>query len=816
MGGSCSGALIHPEVVVYAGHCGTGFGDVRFGDDASSGYVVATTGCVRHPMWSGAFSEWGYALCTLAAPVTDVAIVPPLMGCETDILVPGRPVVVVGWGWSSEGAGAGVKRQVPGELSSLMFGGTSIAIDGLMDGQGACPGDSGGPTYIQLDDLSWRQLGVHHTAGASCDFSDGVVDKRLYLAVDWIESETGHDVTPCHDADGTWNPGPLCDGLPLEPALGGGSWPTCPTRAAVGPIAELRSERGRRGRGRRGRRWGGRSGWRGRGRRGGRGWRRHGGDGRRGRRRRRLRAARRRRRRLQLQDGGAAARCARCGVDLRRGDARRGDALAAPAARRRAPAGRWRAVAGRWRAVAGRWRAARSALHGRGPMRVLVFGNSGSGKSTYARSLARAHGLTHVDLDTIVSEPGQIAVQRPAAAIAASLRDILDSRDAWVIEGCYGELIEAAATHATELVFLNPGLEACLANNRRRPWEPHKYASAAEQDAMLERLQACGAECYTRDDAWSERAHRRIFDAFAGDKCEHAPDAGAWQAERRGRTLLAGGRALGWSEWGPRDGAPVLFCPGAATSSRLAFGREAAAELGLRVIALDRPGLGASQPSPGRTLLDWSSDVAAFIAARGLAAPAIIGFSQGAPFALACAAAGLVSRVALVSAGDELAHPGVAALLPPEVRALVERAGADPAGSEALFAAMTPERFHAMVVGMCPEGDRALYLAPDFDAAFRQAIDEAFAQGAEGYARDTLLAMSRWPFDPARVAVPVDLWYGALDTSPVHSPDHGAALAARLPAARRHVVPDAGGAVLWTHARDILQALAARPPGGRA
>jgi hypothetical protein len=46
-----------------------------------------------------------------------------------------------------------------------------------------------------------------------------------------------------------------------------------------------------------------------------------------------------------------------------------------------------------------------------------------------------------------------------------------------VIEGCYGELVEATAPQCTQLVFLNPGLDACLANNARRPWAPHKYAS---------------------------------------------------------------------------------------------------------------------------------------------------------------------------------------------------------------------------------------------------------------------------------------------------------------------------------------------------
>jgi adenylate kinase family enzyme len=152
--------------------------------------------------------------------------------------------------------------------------------------------------------------------------------------------------------------------------------------------------------------------------------------------------------------------------------------------------------------------------------RILIFGNSGSSKSTRARSLAGTQGLVHLDLDSIVWEPGQVAVQRPAEAIAAALENFLAANDSWVVEGCYGELVEAAARHCTELIFLNPGVDACLDNNRRRPWEPHKYASREQQDAMLEVLQAWVAEYYTRAGSWSYPAHRRIFDAHRGTKTE--------------------------------------------------------------------------------------------------------------------------------------------------------------------------------------------------------------------------------------------------------------------------------------------------------
>jgi len=159
-------------------------------------------------------------------------------------------------------------------------------------------------------------------------------------------------------------------------------------------------------------------------------------------------------------------------------------------------------------------------------MRLLVFGNSGSGKSTYARAASARHGLPHLDLDSIVWEPGQIAVQRSEADIAASLAEFIFHNPTWVIEGCYGELVQSASAHCSELIFLNPGVESCLANNLRRPWEPHKYDSFDEQNSMLANLQAWVAGYYERDDAWSYKAHRAVFDAFPGAKVEHVEAPG--------------------------------------------------------------------------------------------------------------------------------------------------------------------------------------------------------------------------------------------------------------------------------------------------
>ncbi len=153
-------------------------------------------------------------------------------------------------------------------------------------------------------------------------------------------------------------------------------------------------------------------------------------------------------------------------------------------------------------------------------MKLVVIGNSGSGKSTFARRAAAEHALAYLELDAIVWEPYQIGVARPIAAARADLAAFVARHERWVVEGCYGELAAAALPSCSELIFMNPGLAACLANNRRRPWEPHKYDAAADQERMLPNLLAWVEAYYTRDDSLSYAYHRRMFDAFAGAKRE--------------------------------------------------------------------------------------------------------------------------------------------------------------------------------------------------------------------------------------------------------------------------------------------------------
>ena len=193
----------------------------RFGEDAleDPSRTVEITNCARHPGYESVWSNNDMAVCSLAEPISDVPIIPPLMGCEAEVLQPGTGVIQAGYGFSSvePSQGIGTKRWAPMRIQAYRWTENDIVLEHTGDGT-SCGGDSGGPTYVRVADGTWRLAAVlssgHPQTTVGCEL--GSVVERVDGLMPWIEEATGVDITPCHDADGTWNPGPDCGGFPAE------------------------------------------------------------------------------------------------------------------------------------------------------------------------------------------------------------------------------------------------------------------------------------------------------------------------------------------------------------------------------------------------------------------------------------------------------------------------------------------------------------------------------------------------------------------------------------------------------------------------
>lgn len=268
-----------------------------------------------------------------------------------------------------------------------------------------------------------------------------------------------------------------------------------------------------------------------------------------------------------------------------------------------------------------------------------------------------------------------------------------------------------------------------------------------------------------------------------------------------GTVRLPDGRRLGFAEFGAPNGRGVIWLHGTPGARRQVpvEAHRLGEQLGLRIIGVDRPGIGSSTPHLHRTIADFAADLEVLADRIGLGPFATIGLSGGGPYALA-AAARLEGRVPVVSVLG-----GVAPTVGPDAIAggLVSVGKMfEPVLSRTrvplAFAVHRAVRFTRpaasqaidLYARLSPEGDRALLRRPEFKSMFLDDLLNGSRRQFGAVFSDILLFCRHWGFDAADVTAPVRWWHGDADNIIPYA--HGEHLAARLPDAVLHTLPGAG------------------------
>jgi pimeloyl-ACP methyl ester carboxylesterase len=274
---------------------------------------------------------------------------------------------------------------------------------------------------------------------------------------------------------------------------------------------------------------------------------------------------------------------------------------------------------------------------------------------------------------------------------------------------------------------------------------------------------------------------------------------------------VGGGRRIAFQTFGDPWGRPLFFFHG-SPASRLEgeFLDESAVAHHIRLIAVDRPGMGCSDPQPGRRLLDWPSDVSAVARELRLNRFGVMGFSTGALYVYACAKA-MPDRLdgAVVVSGT--GPPSLMRRFNAGWLTLMAARALPPAGRW-MFGSIA-RRAEADPVGFIPPGlahvDRDVLEDGELRRRFLSSFLEAYRAGSGGVVDDQLLVTRDWGFDLAEVGTSVSLWHGTEDQT---VPPRVAVAVARALQHGRLNLQDGEGHVslLVNHGNRILASLAAQ------
>lgn len=277
---------------------------------------------------------------------------------------------------------------------------------------------------------------------------------------------------------------------------------------------------------------------------------------------------------------------------------------------------------------------------------------------------------------------------------------------------------------------------------------------------------------------------------------------------------LADGRRLGYAEFGDPSGKPVFFLHGTPGSRLFHLPRWLEPSMPLRIIAPDRPGMGLSDPQPGRRLLDWPDDVRELADSLGLTTFSVAGVSGGGPHTLACAFA-LPDRVDLavvISGGAPFDVPDATEGMHAGNRLAFFLARRAPwalglmMAPNLLFARRFPDQYARLATKGLPKVDIDVLSDPVIKESLFAGSYEAVRQGYRGVVEEAILYTKPWGFSLSQIKVPVHLWHGDKDANAPMS--MGERMAAEIPGATLHRCPGEGHLLMvkhWPEIEAILQ-----------
>ena len=236
---------------------------------------------------------------------------------------------------------------------------------------------------------------------------------------------------------------------------------------------------------------------------------------------------------------------------------------------------------------------------------------------------------------------------------------------------------------------------------------------------------------------------------------------------------LADGRNLAYLEYGSPDGEPVFHCH-TLFGSRLELAFDAdkiSQEKSVRLIVIDRPGYGASDPNPEATFTNWSEDLIQLADHLNIGKFSFTGYGMGGRYALACAheIPDRLKRVASITNGMPAESSADYKKIMPFYRMNIRLAKYMPKAYGLISSVLVKgvlndtDSFLKKLSEKMEQADRGIMALKHFRTGYATSLTEAFGQGGRASSREMVEYMGKWSFELPNIKIPIDIWHGACD-----------------------------------------------------
>jgi len=236
---------------------------------------------------------------------------------------------------------------------------------------------------------------------------------------------------------------------------------------------------------------------------------------------------------------------------------------------------------------------------------------------------------------------------------------------------------------------------------------------------------------------------------------------------------LEDGRNLAYVEYGDLNGEPVFHCHSILGSRlELAFdGQKISEQKGIRLIVMDRPGYGASDPDTNTSFTNWVKDIIQLADHLNIDKFSLTGYAMGGVYALACAheVPERVKRVAIISNGMPPESSADYKDIIPLYKMNYRLAKNIPKIYNLLSAVLVkgilsdPATFFKQLSEKLEQADRDILASEAFKTEMFTSLKEGFRLGGKATASAVIQLMGEWSFKLSEINTPVDIWHGTND-----------------------------------------------------